>query len=203
MFVPNTNMIYFAFPKCASKWMQQELRLRPNNKYKPMLWDGCDMKYYHVRPLRYIQYHNVDRSKFTMFTIVRNTYDRLVSAWAYGVATNTYAKGMTFAEFIEYLYVHRNNLLTLPYCWMFLPVEVYFDGVLQDIQFFHMENLADCAAYFRDKYKMRLRDRVVNATKHQPYETYYTPKLVNMVKEIYGYEIERFGYASPLSTTHT
>lgn len=195
MLIRRTNMIYFAFPKCGTKWLQQELRQRGNNRYSP-LWDDCDIGFYHVEPMRFIRTYQIDTSKHVLFTIVRNTYARLVSSWAYGQKVgNSYAKYDTFDRFVEYLYANKNRLRSLPFCWMFLPVDMYFQGVLDQVMFFQLENLDELIQYVHEHAKKTLTNRVVNANAHKPYQTYYTPKSKLMVDEMYAYEIERFNYS--------
>lgn len=201
MFIARSRLIYFAFPKCGTKWLQQELKQRGNNRYSP-LWDNCDIGFFHIEPVRFLRHYNVcDVSSYTMFTIVRNTYARLVSSWEYGRrVNNSYAKHKTFEDFIAYLYANKDRLRSLPFCWMFLPVHIYFQGVLDRVQFFQLESLDDFITFMEKEGGRKIRNYVVNANKHNPYESYYTPKIKAMVDEMYHYEIEKFSYTLDVST---
>lgn len=195
MFVSTYPLIYFAFPKCATEWLRRELRLRPNNKFSPNGWEYCHINYTHVKPKTWLDHHQPDTSKFRMFTIVRNTYARLVSAWAYGKKLRLpYAKDKTFAEFIQMIYDKRDHFLNLPYCWMYMPFDMYFEGVIDNVNVFHVEDLPSFIDFFQSHFQKRLKNYVVNKTAHDPIDSYYTPDLVEKVNEVYKYEILRFGF---------
>lgn len=199
MWVPNCPpLIYFAFPKCASEWMRRELRLRPNNKFSPNGWHYCHIGYAHVQPRRWLAEHQIDPSQARMFTIVRNTYARLVSAYAYGRKVGLpYAKDKSFSEFIDMIYEHRHCFTDLPYSWMYMPFETYFEGVQDQVEVYFVEDLSLLIDFFHTQYGKKLKNYVVNRTPHDPVASFYDETTLPKVQEVYAYELHRFHFQMP------
>lgn len=191
MFSEKLNLIYFAFPKCASHWVQYELEIRGNNLFKEK-WNDCDINYCHVNPILYIEKNNIDVNETFMFSIIRNPYERLVSSWIFGKNNNYSYK--TFEEFIYNIENNKNNLLNLPFCWMFLPLDIYFGKYLDNIKFFKLEELDTFIHFMKEKYNIEIRNYKVNESNHLHYSKYYTKNLINIVENIYNYEIKTFNY---------
>lgn len=192
-----SSLIYFAFPKCASEWMRKELRLQWRNIYDANDWAKCDIAYCHVQPSRFLQEKCVNVDGVIMFTIVRNTYDRLASAWRYGVAQkHSYALGRTFKEFITWIYEHRDDLTMLPFCWMYLPMDVYFGRELLDkIRVFQMDKLDELTAFLKGNYGISVNTgNIVNKTLYDV-DIVYDSEMMHMVYAVYSYEIDKFGYS--------
>lgn len=197
MFVQNRrDLIYFAYPKCASEWMREKLNLEWKNIYDENDWSLCDLTYCHVQPMRFLNEHGIDPSKATMITIFRNTYDRLYSCYVYGKTKELdYVKDMTFDQFVRWIYDNRHNLLRLPFCWMFIRVDQYFGELIDKIHFFHMEDLPELTRFLKENYDISIdSSEKVNATKHGSYIGCYDAEMIEMVNEVYRYEITRFGY---------
>lgn len=194
MFV-NSTLIYFAFPKCASEWMRYQLGLEWNDLHDIHDWSKCDLHYCHVQPQRFIRECGV-RDDATLITIVRNTYDRLASAYAYGSAKSlAYATG-TFREFIERIHAHRHDLASLPMAWMYLPVNEFFGDLTERIKFFQMDNLGELAHFLQGQ---GVRPQIdtgykINQTPRDNHGCVYDEDMVRMVQEVYAYELQTFGY---------
>jgi hypothetical protein len=191
------DLVYFAFPKCASEWMRKELGLWWRNIYDKNDWSKCDIDYCHIQPSRFLHEKRIHvNRRIVMFTIIRNTYDRLVSAWRYGIAEkHEYAASRTFREFIEWIYENRDRLTELQCCWMYLPMDVYFGGdILGRMRVFQMDDLGALAVFLKDGYGISVNvDNVVNKSKKDA-DAVYDVEMLAMVREVYSYEIERFGY---------
>jgi hypothetical protein len=100
----------------------------------------------------------------------------------------------TFEEFIYTIYENRDNLEKLPMCWMFMPFEKYFEGVLDRLMIFQMTEL-EKVENLLSRYGVSLdTSKKVNTSKHDHYSTYYTSEMERMIYEVYKYEIDRFGY---------
>ena len=185
-------LVYFAFPKCASEWMRYQLNLQWNNIHGDG-WDDCDIQYCHVRPSRFVQYHALTGG-VTLVSIVRNTYDRLHSSYAYARHMGmSYAKG-SFKEFVQIIFDHRGDLLSLPFAWMYLPVDLYFEGVLDRTHFFQLEQL-DSVAQFLGEHGIAVDLHRVNVTPNRrEYRLDYDEEMIRQVQEVYAYELQRFGY---------
>ncbi len=192
MYSEKLNLVYFGFPKCASHWVQYELDIRGNNIFSEM-WDDCDIDYCHVKPSKYIQEKNIDIHNTLLISIIRNPFDRLVSSWIFG-QKNFYSCNKTFEEFIYYINDNKNNLENIPFCWMFLPLEIYFGKYINNIKFFKIEELHEFINFIKNKYNIEIKNYKVNETNHLHYSKYYNDNLIDIVKEIYNYEITRFNY---------
>lgn len=206
------TFVYFAFPKCGSEWVRAALNLEWKNNYKENDWDACDMSYCHVRPLRFIKHY----AHIKCVTLVRNTYERLVSAWNYGVQKQfdyvmvyderhknkkKKKRTLTFSEFIDRIYENRENFENIPMFWMILPVERYFEGVLDRITFFKIEDENNHGSFSCFLKEMGENPEVLkkeglpkNSMKHDPHTSYYTDNIKRKVDAVYSYEINRFGY---------
>lgn len=191
-----TDLVYFAFPKCASEWMRKELDLWWRNIYNVDDWAKCDIDYCHIQPSRFLREKDVNLENAVIFTIVRNTYDRLASAWRYGVAEkHAYAAEKTFKQFIGDIYANRDDLTKMQHCWMFLPLDVYFGkDLIEKVRVFHIDKLEELECFLKDGYGLVVnKDNIVNKTGHQA-ATMYDQEMVDMVNQVFKYEIERFGY---------
>lgn len=197
------DLVYFAFPKCASEWARKEMKLWWRNKYDKNDWSKCEIDYCHVQPSRFLKDKRIRLDgNVIAFTIVRNTFDRLASAWKYGVVEKLdYATGKTFREFIVWIYENRDRLTELPYCWMFLPMDVYFGKeVLEKLRVFQMDNMEELAAFLKDGYGICVNvDQYVNRTADKKNiddveKPVYDSEIIEMVKQVYSYEIEKYRY---------
>ena len=213
MIVSGTNISYFAFPKCASELVRAQLKLKPNNKFIYNDWMACDINYCHANPKKYVTYleNQEDTPEYIYFTVVRNTFERLVSAWSYlrkcaitvayhpilkwrSTVQNQIFKDMTFDEFIKRIYENRNNFDVLPMCWMYMPFDKYFDGVHEKVKVFQISELDKLADFLQAHNIPFDYSKKINTTVHEHYSKYFTPELIDMVKEVYKWEIDKFEY---------
>jgi hypothetical protein len=175
--------------------MRRGLKLTKwNNKFVAADWTRCDPAYCHVRPARFVELHG-GLADHTLFTVVRNPFDRLVSAWAYGAKyePRMWPGVETFPEFVRMLHANRHDLGRVPMCWMAMPYEAYFAGVIDRVRVFRMEALDEAAAFVKEALGVELRADVrVNATVHAPWQTYYDDDLRRLVAEMYAWEIARW-----------
>ena len=176
--------------------MRTELRLKWNNTFDPLNWSKADIEYAHVMPRKFISHHQVNLQTTQCITIVRNTYDRLVSCWSYGRKHSLSYALPTFDAFIRSIHSNRANLQVLPLWWMFAPIDKYFEGVpLDKIRFFDTNNLYSVLDYLKSrKLESPTSIQKTNSTIHNHYSSYYTPELVSMVQQVYAWELQRFKY---------
>jgi hypothetical protein len=195
MIVQPHKLVYFAYPKCASEWMRRELGLKKHlNRHLDFYnWDTCSINYCHCKPYRFVNDSKLS-DDYSFFTMVRNPYERLVSCWAYSVELDRIYKKETFTEFVDYLYSNKDNLHNVPCCWMILPYNQYFEGVIEKVQVFKVENIQECINYLQENFNIEVRNYKCNTSQHDHYTQYYTKDTRKKIEEIYAWELERFGY---------
>jgi hypothetical protein len=200
-----------AFPKCGSDLMRTVLNLKYdkdwNNGFYADNWAKASPKYCHTKPDLFMSRLRRtmpprDYNNLVPFTVVRNTYQRLVSSWAYlqgfHIRNSIVFPEMTFGEFIELIFANRSNLSKLKMSWMFLPFELYFGELTERIAVLQLLDTSSIQKFLETN-NINLGEHdlsiATNKSDHRSYETYYTdPDILKKVNEIYKYEIERFGF---------
>lgn len=120
------------------------------------------------------------------FTLVRNPYDRLVSAWYFFDQTNF----MTFTELVNYDF----TLLSEPLNYHLTHPQSY--GIKNEVDFImRFETLQEsfdelCRRLSIPSSKL-LHLRISG---HHPYKTYYNAKLADKVYSMFEEDFEYFGY---------
>lgn len=196
MIVPNKSLVYFAYPKCASEFMRSRLKLKWNNTYDHRGWEHASIEYCHAKPRLFVEGKCIDINTHDLFTVVRNPFDRLVSLYTYFLErSNDYPWiQRTFKGFVTNIYNNRNNLESLPLYWMLLPVDKYFEGIIDRVQFFKIEKLGECFDWLSSKHDIFITNEKTNTSNHNHYSMYYDEETRKIVSKIYKYEIVTFGY---------
>lgn len=206
MIVENHKLVYFAFPKCASELLRSKLPVRHDGPECDWYdWSKSDLHYCHCQPRKFIE-HLDHWDQFTFFSIIRNPFDRLVSAWSYGRehmiernVTEWYAPP-SFEAFIHRIdeNLTKGTFSKLSCNWMYMPVDMYFEGVIDYIKFFKLEEdgISACSRWLEDNYNIVALKNAekTNTSKHNHYRTYYNKTLRAIVEKHYKYELDRFGY---------
>ncbi len=152
----------------------------------------------HAR-LPYIEQFLTDEQvkEYFKFTVVRNPWDRMVSAYHYLYDFHLKKFG-DFSTWLEHKYnmvvnnKHREGSHYTP------QVEFTHQNGEQVVDYIgRFEQLDACFQYIREK--LELDDAVLktlNKSKHRKkkYFDYYTPETVKMVEEMYASDIELFNY---------
>lgn len=125
-----------------------------------------------------------DPEGWFLYTFVRNPFDRLVSIYAFGLKRRKYR--MTFDEFCE-------KAARMPYDVRYNQVD-WIHGL--DIDFIgRFENFEDD---FRKLCGLLGVGSIglphVNATRHRPWQEYYTDKTADFCRSHYREDFETFGY---------
>ena len=200
MRVPDTNLVYFAYPKCGSTLVRKTLGLRENkewnNFYNARNWEGCNVNYCHRKPALF-KFEEGDIA----FTLIRNPYERLVSAWSFLCKIQSILfRKTTFLEFmrrIDQAWTKDRSLRSLPMSWMYMPFEEYFKGVDDRIRVFKLDDLATLRDFLyeisRSRYDLPL-DEVANASRHDHYTKVFNDETREIVERVYRHEISRFGF---------
>lgn len=127
------------------------------------------------------------RTKALCFTIVRNPFARIVSAWA---DKERRYHNVSFAKAVEFAISRRDgpDRHYLPQS-MFL----FHDGRPLVHHFIRHENLAKAFEPLRKHYGLaRLPHH--NRSEHRPYQEHYTPPIRRMVEDHFARDLELLGY---------
>ena len=136
-------------------------------------------------------------SDFVKFCIVRNPYDRMISAYHF------MGNKLTFPQFIHWVYAELDNyyrykvepfVVILPQ-WEFVINENGVNGMDEVLQF---ENLSSEFEVFKKKYNLpetmilpHINSRKRN---NKNLKAYYTQELADMVYHMYKWDFKMFGY---------
>lgn len=146
------------------------------------------------------------------FTIVRNPWDRAVSAWSFarsggGASAHgavqvhrpeQYAvpEFATFERFVEEWLAPRDPARL---DGIFRPQHAYVldqQGLLNFGHCGRLENLARTEDWLSETLGRPIRFMRQNTSSHQDYASYYTPRLHDLVGRIYAEDVALLGYAS-------
>jgi hypothetical protein len=196
--------IFVHIPKCAGNSIQKVIW--PGKWREEDLWGGFVDAYHNKYQTGGLQHlcawqirDEVGRRRFDSyfkFTIVRNPFDRLVSQFAYMrrrpdlrefVAMDEDA---SFAEYVELIQRKRHVQ------WESQTSFVYDDDGAMLVDFLgRFETLdPDMGQVFAH---LGMDGQTVprgNASARGPYRDYYTPEIRAQVEDMYGADLERFGY---------
>jgi len=142
-----------------------------------------------------------------LFSVVRNPYSRLVSAWAdmkrksYDSSNTLTAdirkhfnlRRCTFEAFViaslvkgvfyNYHWQPQSVFLCRPNTTMIIPQCV-----------FKLENLLECQRYLEDRTGTFVTIPQLHTSNHEEWQSYYTPYLADIVYEYYRQDFNLFGY---------
>lgn len=171
------------------------------------LFDKKAMGHYSV--IKYKKYNKNKFKKYYKFTIVRNPWDRLVSAFFYlkqgGMSqadrefSNRYIqKHDNFEEFILSLEdeEYKNIILS----WIhFIPQYnfVYHKGKCLVDYIGKFENLEKSYKVISKKLNINKKLKKHNASKHKAYYKYYNKKMIDIVYKLYKKDIKLLNYNFP------
>ncbi len=128
--------------------------------------------------------------KMNSFTIVRNPWDRVVSAYHYRKQSKRVKENISFEKFIDLN--NKDGMINLPNQLDYITWED--EIIVDDILRYETLN-SDFNSYVK-KHNIKLKSRldVTNSSNHNDYRTYYTPELINTVGDHYAKEIKSLNY---------
>lgn len=162
----------------------------------------------HTYAIWYKKFDSKKFDKFFKFALVRNPWDRLVSAFFYLQEGGMNKKDKNFSD--KYLKKHnnfKNFVLSLEdekyrqliLSWVhFIPQYKFVfhkDNLLVDY-IGKYENLEQSYNFIRKKLGINKNKKLEkhNASEHKPYYEYYNDKMIDIIYSMYEEDIKRFNY---------
>ena len=142
-------------------------------------------------------------NNFFKFTVVRNPFDRLVSAWRSFSSHTKHKVNNNFEQFIknrgiikgkghwlnEDGRVSNDHWLPLHYYVEFNKDNIFIDYVAK------YENLSDDWNFIKQKLNLKIEDNLINTPpQNNSYRKYYTDELIEIVSDFYKRDLELFNY---------
>ncbi len=185
--------IFIHIPKCAG----QSVRATLFNDLQPG----------HINVYTYQQiFPRSIYNKYFKFSIVRNPWDRLVSAYFFMKSGGAHKKDLDWAEenlgsftdfptFVKYG-LPLAKIQTWPH---FRPQVEFLKGQNEKIELDYIgrfENIENDFDYIRKRLGVKTELLYVNRTKSKrdPYQTYYSDEIREIAAEVYKEDIEAFDY---------
>lgn len=181
-----SKFVFIHVPKTAgvsiSTWLQRKCKAK---YYKKNIHGAKHLDQKRIQKLLLSDEH--DPNDYTYFTIVRNPYDRLVSAYHY-----YYGKGRmphTFEEYIKGDWVHDWGCAKK-------QMHQYFDYEADNVKILRFENLQEDFKQIQNHLeKTGQLPKIRNKSKHEDYQTYYTDELREIVEERCAKDLKIFEYS--------
>lgn len=187
------KLIFIHIPKCAGTSIVDSLGMTMKGHYT------C-----HYYVAQQPKHPKIEDKSYTSFTIVRNPWDRLVSAYEYckmgsGNFYNhmhddyEYLKGKSFEYTISlledepYRFIHPSWYLQT--YWIASSEAILVDKI------FKFENLDPLTEFLASKGITTPIQKLNSSKRDLDYRTYYTDKLVEKVAKIYACDIENLNYS--------
>ena len=191
------NILFIHVPKTAGTTIETAL----GGRSKEHLYDASGklpdqiVTRQHLFASEYRKYTgDAEYDNLYKFSVVRNPYDRLVSAYHF-ISKNKYVpqkiKNMSFDEFVK---------ATLP--MSDIERRYLFDGHLEpqikyidedNIKIFKFEKLKSCFTSLNKKFGPLVFEHHLKSDR-RPWKKYYTPELKELVYNFYKEDFDRFGY---------
>lgn len=178
--------IFVHIPKTGGLAIQNALRID---------WHPCGCHEYFSKYPKYL------RESVFSFTVVRNPYDRIVSAYNYlkqeigniddkNFNDQHLSKYKNFNDFVK----DFEHVKTLQNWIHFVPMTKFIDDEIKFVGRF--ENLQDDFNIICDNIDIeRIQLNKINVSHHTHYSTYYDEESKRIVENFYKDDINKFGYS--------
>lgn len=181
MYFTDRDVLFIHIPKCAGNSVMDYFNCRENAQSRV-----------HISA---IKHHAANPEKFQKsfkFTLVRNTYEQLVSMWKY--FTNLYDNlyGESFYDFIMSdkpgLFSLREQSKQLPYITINKDIAVNYIGSVNNIK----EAFFDICKKVNIPFTNKIPHS--NRTDKKDYRSFYNDKLIEKVCDVFMEDINYFGF---------
>lgn len=196
IFIHNPKCAGSSIKKCIATWYPNDIGYTAWNRGQ--VWVNEQRNRYK----RYFIFHSSELDNFDYkFMVVRNPFDRLVSAWLY-----TEHRRSSFAEYIDRIcFLDWNNLCTFEDTHV-IPYTVSQSLLFKNgdttkpvfnfaCRFEHLEDDLKTVFSFLNLEPRPLPKKKINQTKHVHYSKYYDDASIDLVKETYAADLEYFDYS--------
>lgn len=138
---------------------------------------------------------NEHLKEYFIFTIVRNPYDRLVSAWRY-IYLFARKENISFDNFVKNKMISKMYTSEASGHWSLMSDLVECDNRLITNYIGKYEDLDNSCKEICKNINFKIKKLpVINKLEHEHYSKYYTPELRQIVENVYRKDIELFNYS--------
>lgn len=200
-FSPVKKTVFVHIPKTGGISIERSVNLRLGDMQRLYAFAGpLEMAHMTADMIRNLIGRGIYERCF-VFAVVRNPFDRLVSEWAWkketGDKRGLTGSGKTFEEFTKELHQKFEGIKLLPHRQRthFEPQKKFVvdhDGNIIVDRILRFEKMSEVAQLVEERLGAKLP--WVNKTDHENYQEYYTKELIEMVTDMYGQDLEHFGY---------
>jgi len=187
------KVIFIHIPKCAGTQIQNEI-FTQNKHYKIRLHSSINL----IKE----QFKN-EYNTYFKFTIVRNPYDRFISAFFYLKNNGPFDKyklhlkdkitNNDIYSFTRELYINKELQDIIHFIPMYQFICDNQNNIIVD-KIVYFENMNDDINNIFKKYNITSNFIITNTSKHKHYSEILTPELIKIINDIYDKDFEIFNY---------
>lgn len=180
------KFMFFEIKKSAITSVRRHLLKKRAIVYKDLLG-----KYYDI----FDQYSMSDVENMFKFTIIRNPFARVVSAFYYlqQLGFAEFSKNIEFKQFVKTIFKEKGIEINFHFHEMIDRLAL--DGELLVDFVARLENIEEDWRFIASKINAVGKLQKKNITKHEDYRVYYDDESIEIVSNIYSRDIEYFKYS--------
>jgi len=192
------KLLFVHVPKCAGTTIEEAFGMpnRESLKYHDNKEPGYMVSTIHLKASELIKKIG-DVTDYYKFAILRNPFDRLVSAF-YQIQRNIYVpqkvKDMKFGQFVRYI----PTIDPIERCYIYdghLETQSSFIDV-EGINIFKYESIQTCFDFLNTNYGPVTFGHALKSIKRDNYKLYYDDTTKQIVQNMYAVDFERFVYST-------
>lgn len=163
---------------------------RGSLKERAVVYKDLLEKYYAI----FDQYSASDIKNMFKFTIIRNPFERTVSAFHYlqRYGFVEFSKNIEFKQFVKTIFKEKGVEINFHFHEMI--DRLVLDGELLVDFVARLENIEEDWRFIASKINVVDKLQKKNVTKHEDYRVYYDDESIEIVSNIYSRDIEYFKY---------